>query len=317
MTWTEWQILIQQRTESFLTKRKQKKLRKRSRHKQRHPVIEWLFIIIEVVLIVIIINLFLFQNYRIPSESMVPELKIGDLIFVEKISYGPEILPGRLKLPAAQLPQRGEVVSFESQSYALKGPWVEFWQRFVYMITLTTVNLKVDSNNIPIKDLLIKRVIGLPGERIRLSKTGTVEILPRCENIWQSEQMFQQQINYYYTRQDNEYAQESDKQLAVSQTDQATELFDPTGDLLNMDIYSYRYLNAMQEYQNAPHDSDAQNRWFTQYAGWYIPENRFFPMGDNRERSRDAREYGPVLLKKIQGKALFRWLPFDRIGGIR
>jgi len=317
MTWKEWQFLIQQRTESFLTKRKQKKLKKLKRQKQRHPFIEWTLIIIEVVLIVIIINLFLFQNYRIPSESMVPELQIGDLIFVEKLKFGPEILPGQIKLPAGHIPQRGEVVSFESQNYALKGPWIEFWQRFVYMITLTTVNLKVDSNNIPIKDLLIKRAIGLPGERIRISKTGAMEILPKYEMEWQTEHIFQEQIGHYYTRQHNEYEERFDEQLPLTQDPHGTGMFDPVDDLINKGMYSFRYLNAVQEYQNAPHDIDAQKQWFRQYLGWYIPENRFFPMGDNRERSKDAREYGPVLLKKIQGKALFRWLPFQRIGTIK
>jgi signal peptidase I len=308
MTWAEWQIFIQQCTESFLTKRKQKKLIKRNKHKQRHPLIEWTLIIIEVVFIVIIINLFLFQNYRIPSESMVPELQIGDLIFVEKLTFGPEILPGRLKLPAFHSPQRGEVVSFESRNYALEGPWVEFWQRFIYMITLTMVNLKVDENNRPIKDLLIKRVIGLPGERIRITNAGEIEFLPRCEITWLKESTFQKQIGHCYTEEELQ---------TENSFDDKSGLFDLSSDFTDYDPYFARYKNAEQEYKRAQYDIDAQSNWFKQYLGWYIPENRFFPMGDNRSRSMDAREYGPVPLKKIQGKALFRWLPFDRIGAIK
>ncbi|MEJ2663769.1 MAG: signal peptidase I [Spirochaetia bacterium] len=294
MTWKEWQVLVQQRTEAFLTARKRKKLQKQLKQKQRPPLIEWTLIILEVVFIVIIINLFLFQNYRIPSESMVPELKIGDLIFVEKITFGPEILPGQIKLPAWQTPYRGEVVSFESTSYALHGPWIEFWDRFVYMITLTMVNLKVDKNHQPVKDLLIKRVIGLPGERIRLAKTGGMEILPQCEDKWLPEKEFMKQISHFY----------------INQTDSGNELF-------STDRYLYNYRNTMDDYQNQPYNINVQINWFRQHMGWYIPEDRFFPMGDNRNRSYDAREYGPVPLHKIQGKALFRWLPFGRIGAIR
>jgi signal peptidase I len=294
MTWESWQRLVEQRTEAFLTARKRRRLRKQ--HKRKHPLIEWTLIILEVVCIVILINLFLFQNYRIPSESMVPELKIGDLIFVEKLIFGPEILPGRIKLPALRTPHRGEVVSFESGSYALYGPWVEFWERFVYMITLTMVNLKVDQNNQPIHDLLIKRVIGLPGERIRLSGDGGMEILPLCENKWLKETEFQKLISHYYTRQEDE---------------------EPGERLMQTDRYLSLYLGIMNDLENRPYDTDLQSKWFRQYLGWYIPPDRFFPMGDNRERSYDAREYGPVPLKKIQGKALFRWLPFQRIGAIR
>jgi signal peptidase I len=307
MAWAEWQIFIQQRTESFLTKRKQKKLIKQHKHKQRHPLIEWTLIIIQVVLIVIIINLFLFQNYRIPSESMVPELQIGDLIFVEKLTFGPEILPGRFKLPAFSHPQRGEVVSFESTNYALKGPWVEFWQRFVYMITLTMVNLKVDENNRPIKDLLIKRVIGLPGERIRITAYRDIEFLPRCEITWQRERSFQKQTGQFYT---------GDTLQTGNNVDDENGLFDFSADFTDYDPYFARYKNAEQEYKRAQYDTTAQNKWFKQFLGWYIPENRFFPMGDNRARSMDAREYGPVPLYRIQGKALFRWLPFERVGAI-
>jgi signal peptidase I len=95
MTWKSWQLLVRQHTEAFLTTRKRKRLRKQ--RKRKPPLIEWTLIILEVVCIVILINLFLFQNYRIPSESMVPELKVGDLIFVEKIIFGPDILPGLSK----------------------------------------------------------------------------------------------------------------------------------------------------------------------------------------------------------------------------
>jgi signal peptidase I len=309
MTWKEWQDNIQKHTESFLTKRKQKRFKKLEAHKRKNPFMEWTIIIIQVIVIVIIINLFLFQNYRIPSESMVPELQIGDLIFVEKWSFGAEILPGKIKLPAWRMPLRGEVVSFESKDYAEQGPWIEFWQRFIYMITLTTVNLKVDKYNQPIKDLLIKRVIGLPGERIRIIHNDLAEILAPGETNWVSERAFQQEINHNYTNQAVE------NQLGQEFPITVLEDLNPEG--LEIEGYSYTYYNAMQEYKKAPYDSEKQEQWLIQDLGFYIPENRFFPMGDNRNRSKDAREYGPVLLKKIQGKALFRWLPLSRIGAIR
>jgi signal peptidase I len=317
MTWNEWQESIQKYTESFLSQRKRKKLAKLEARKHRNPVVEWAFIILQVIVIVILVNLFLFQNYRIPSESMVPELQIGDLIFVEKLSFGPEILPGQWKFPALRPPRRGEVVSFESQDYARQGPWVEFWQRFIFMITFTTVNLKVNEFNEPVKDLLIKRVIGLPGERIRIIRGYEAEILPEAEITWVSERLFEQEMGHFYTDQPGQEQDISDLWDQPGQ-DQDDEI--PAGGIpLPTDTaeYTYEYYNAVLEYKAAPHDAAKRKFWLAGELGFYIPPNRFFPMGDNRGRSRDAREYGPVLLTKIQGKALFRWLPLGRIGAIR
>lgn len=51
--------------------------------------------------------------------------------------------------------------------------------------------------------------------------------------------------------------------------------------------------------------------------GWFIPEDRIFTMGDNRDNSKDARWFGAVSLKKVLGHALFIYWPLGRMGGIR
>jgi signal peptidase I len=51
--------------------------------------------------------------------------------------------------------------------------------------------------------------------------------------------------------------------------------------------------------------------------GYYVPEGRLFPMGDNRDNSHDARYFGPVRLEKVLGKGLFKYWPLYRIGGVR
>lgn len=45
-----------------------------------------------------------------------------------------------------------------------------------------------------------------------------------------------------------------------------------------------------------------------------VPEESVFVMGDNRENSLDSRNFGPVDLKSIEGKAIFRVLPLSKIG---
>jgi signal peptidase I len=47
-----------------------------------------------------------------------------------------------------------------------------------------------------------------------------------------------------------------------------------------------------------------------------VPEGSIWVMGDNRTNSLDSRYFGPISEKDITGKALFRFLPFDRFGAI-
>lgn len=69
-------------------------------------------------------------------------------------------------------------------------------------------------------------------------------------------------------------------------------------------------------YERDPTDSYQCSAWHGCEQGWYVPKDMFFPMGDNRTYSRDARYFGPVGLAHIQGKALFRFFPFSRFGAI-
>ncbi|MFN8241131.1 MAG: S26 family signal peptidase [Bacteroidales bacterium] len=64
--------------------------------------IEWLDALIFAVLAVTLINIFLFQNYRIPTGSMEKSLLIGDHLFVSKIAYGPRMPNTPLAFPFTQ-----------------------------------------------------------------------------------------------------------------------------------------------------------------------------------------------------------------------
>src|SRR5467141_3073152 len=99
-------------------------------------------VIFHALIIALVIRTFLFQPFNIPSGSMKATLLVGDYLFVSKYSYGyshyslpfsPPLFPGRIW--AAQ-PNRGDVVVFRLP--------------------------KDDSTD------YIKRVIGLPGDRIQM-----------------------------------------------------------------------------------------------------------------------------------------------------
>ena len=101
------------------------------------------------VLIALVIRTLAFEPFSIPSASMVPTLNVGDYLFVSKYTYGysryslpfgPPILEGRV---FSDTPARGEVAVF-----------------------------KLPSDN---STDYIKRVIGLPGDRIQV-KRGILHI---------------------------------------------------------------------------------------------------------------------------------------------
>ncbi len=45
-----------------------------------------------------------------------------------------------------------------------------------------------------------------------------------------------------------------------------------------------------------------------------IPENELFVMGDNRPRSSDSREFGPVTFSTVIGQVFYRYFPSDKVG---
>ena len=112
--------------------------------RQEGGIAETARVIVHALIIALVIRTFLFQPFNIPSGSMENTLLVGDYLFVSKFSYGyshyslpfsPPLFSGRVWSAA---PQRGDVVVF----------------RFP----------KDDSFD------YIKRVVGLPGDRIQVMK---------------------------------------------------------------------------------------------------------------------------------------------------
>jgi len=74
----------------------------KSRKKKNHIIIEWLDALIFAVIAVTIINIFLLQNYKIPTPSMEKSLLIGDHLYVSKVAYGPRLPNTPLTVPFTQ-----------------------------------------------------------------------------------------------------------------------------------------------------------------------------------------------------------------------
>ncbi len=71
----------------------------KSRKKKNNVIIEWLDALIFAVVAVSLINIFLFQNYKIPTPSMEGSLLVGDHLYVSKTAYGPRTPNTPLSIP--------------------------------------------------------------------------------------------------------------------------------------------------------------------------------------------------------------------------
>lgn len=75
-------------------------------------VAEYVQALIGAVLLAILIRGFVFEPFKIPSESMVPTLLVGDHIFVARYKYGLRVPFTKIWLKEFDGPQRGDVVVF-------------------------------------------------------------------------------------------------------------------------------------------------------------------------------------------------------------
>ncbi|WP_151446261.1 signal peptidase I [Lacisediminimonas profundi] len=66
-----------------------------------------------VIALVFVLRSFLFEPFKIPSSSMVPTLQIGDLILVNKFTYGVRLPVINKKIIELGTPQRGDVMVFK------------------------------------------------------------------------------------------------------------------------------------------------------------------------------------------------------------
>jgi signal peptidase I len=222
---------------------------------------ETIKVIIQALLIAFFVRTFLFQPFNIPSGSMYPTLKEGDYLFVSKLSYGygkysfnfalgafgytvfkccPVDFPGRKIL--ADVPDRGDVAVFKLPS----NPEVDY----------------------------IKRVIGLPGDRIQMID-GVLQI--------NGSAVKKERLGDFVDSQK-----------------------DVEGDSLPDNAMNYpRYLETLPN--NVTYEVlDISNSSADNTEEFIVPAGHYFMMGDNRDNSQDSRyqnAVGFVPLENFMGRA--------------
>lgn len=197
-------------------------------------------------LIVLLLRAFLVEPFRIPSGSMMPTLLVGDFILVNKFTYGIRMPVTKTKLIEISEPDRGDIVVFR-------------WP----------VNPRLD---------YIKRVVGLPGDRIRYqNKTLFINGKPMRIEI------------------DGQYQPEGSGMRALGFVEGREQLGDVEHDVLINPIAA---------------DFSPSCR-FLGHREVTVPEGHYLMVGDNRDDSNDGRCWGFVPEENLVGKAFFVWLSWD------
>jgi len=223
--------------------------------------------IIYAVAIAIGVRTFAYEPFNIPSGSMKPTLLVGDYLFVSKFSYGYSryslpfglpLIPGRIFYHP---PQRGDVVVFKQPA----NPSVDF----------------------------IKRVIGLPGDKVQIIK-GTIYI---------------NDVPVKRTRTDAYVDSEPGTVPTILEGYNETL---PNGVTHEIILRSPDPARPTREVCTDPHDrtGDPENT-----CPFIVPADHFFMMGDNRDNSADSRVEGSgvgmVPKENLVGHAQFIFFSID------
>jgi signal peptidase I len=207
---------------------------------------------------------FIVQAVKVPTGSMQNTITIGDHLLVNKFIFAPgETLPF---LPQREI-RRGDIIVFK------------------YPGNPYSPNLDNRSDNRPILTNYVKRVIGLPGDRIRI-EGNTVIVNDAVVPEHRIEVMAKQAVSIDDL--------ESKKPLTIvnSPDRKPDELYD---------VY----------YKSGPSDRKDGYTAFEGRDELIVPPASYFVMGDNRNDSEDSRYWGFVPRDYVIGRAMFVYWSYD------
>jgi signal peptidase I len=142
-------------------------LRRKSRLK---PVLRVIGLVALVIGLHAVITRVLVFSFRVDSVSMEPALTRGDRVLATPLAFGIPIrlLPARLR--SYGIPHRGDLVVFELPG-STRQPWhTRLAETLLRFVTFNRKSVEEGPDGRPIARLAVKRVIGLPGDTVRMER---------------------------------------------------------------------------------------------------------------------------------------------------
>ncbi len=212
--------------------------KKRNATQAEPALVEYSKSFFPVLFIVLVLRSFLVEPFQIPSGSMVPTLEVGDFILVNKFTYGIRLPVVRTKVLDINDPKRGDVMVFFPPNE---------------------------------KRYFIKRVIGLPGDRIDYVNNQLFVNGEKVSEELQARLPAGRPFFELYEEKIDDVTHRTRKEVLYSES-----------------YYDQRYVK-----------------------NYTIPEGHYFMMGDNRNNSSDSRVWGPVPEENIVGRAFAIWMHWE------
>lgn len=214
---------------------------------------------------------FIVQAVTVPTGSMQNTILIGDYLLVNKFIF----TPGGNPLPF--LPQRdverGDIIVFKYPGYP------------------DNKDKKTDQGGPPYKINFVKRVIGLPGEKIEFKNN----------QVYINDQLLPE----------NRVIADSPTARNGREDDQAALIVKSEEPKQNGEKYSVYYSEDTME--AAKRDAlEPSGDYGVEGKPFIVPENSYFMMGDSRDHSLDSRYWSVVPRELIIGRAMFVYWSCDR-----
>ncbi len=239
--------------------------------------------------IALTIRWLVFEPFRIPSGSMIPTLLIGDQLLVNKMVFGPSIWVPRLdpdfsdegiaKMHKEGSPRYEFNIGGHKLVILAKKLWIRrLPKRGEVVVFLFPRDPRRPGDS---KDAYIKRVIGLPGDKIKIADG----------RLYVNDKMQRDVMVGDYDGPLGEHGGCCSKYKLYEEDLES-----------DGDIRVHSVLHCDPRHVSSP---------YYYYGPTEVPEGMLLMMGDNRDCSYDSRSWGFVPLSHLKGTANYIHLPLD------
>jgi signal peptidase I len=290
--------------------------------------------LVALVLVFLVLRPFVVQAFYIPSESMLPTLRPGDRILVNKFVY------------RFREPRRGEIIVFHAPPRASGGDRTDFIKRLIGrpgdVVEVVPDIVMVDGK--PAVQLLAREmsgassnflnaephglpigrdaVIRVEGQLVKEDNDVRVVVSPHPEIEYRGGDVYVDGEPRLQLRTSRMYEAVADlTRVGGSPELEGTVIAAPNSDLPLLVVVKGREVSLRPGHVTV-NGQPLKEPYLAQTPRYAmppvtVPAGEYFVMGDNRNDSNDSHAWGPLDADRVIGKAMFIFWPLTRIGLVR